>query len=176
MKVSEPLHPFDTKAYDKTIEQVAEELRTDIQNGLSSAEAAKRLLELGPNALPREKQRHFLKLIVKQFKDFMTLMLISVSLIAFLIQDFKDAMIIFAVVLINIVLSFIQEYKAEKTIQSLKRTASPRAKVVRNGKYQTIPTAMIVPGDILLVEEGDIVQADARVFELIHLKTQESFL
>src|SRR3989338_10075186 len=106
----------------------------------------------------------------------MVLVLLSVSLISLWIQDIKDFIIIMAVVVINTLLGFLQEYKAEKTIEALKRTASPKAKVIRDGKYKMIPTGRIVPGDILILEEGDIVQADGRIFEVVNLSTQESFL
>lgn len=176
MKPAEPLLAFDDKPYHKKAGQVIEELRSDPENGLTESEAVRRLLEIGPNTLPSKKRLTVITLLFKQLKDFMVLVLIAVGLVSFLIQDIKDAVIIMAVVVINILLGFLNEYQAEITIASLKQSASPKAKVIRDGHYKLIPSSRIVPGDILIIEEGDIIQADGRLCEVVNLANQESFL
>ena len=167
---------LDQRPYLKKIESVALDLKTNLDDGLTEPNAQQRFETLGPNTLPIRKGLSLLKLFLKQFKDFMVLVLLAVSLISLWVQDIKDFIIIMVVVVINTVLGFLQEYKAEKTIEALKSTASPKAKVIRDGKYQMIPTHRVVPGDILLLEEGDRVQADGRMVEVINLATQESFI
>ncbi len=171
-----PSLAFDDKPYHKKAGQVIEELRSDLENGLAESEALRRLSEIGPNTLPSKKRLTVITLFFKQLKDFMVLVLIAVSLVSFLIQDIKDAVIILAVVVINILLGFLNEYQAEITIASLKQSASPTAKVIRDGRYKLIPSSQIVPGDILIIEEGDIIQADGRLCEVVNLAAQESFL
>ncbi len=167
---------LDQKPYLKKIEAVVLDLKTHLHDGLIESEAQKRFETLGPNTLPIRKGLSALRLFLKQLKDFMVLVLLAVSLISLWIQDIKDFIIIMAVVVINTILGFLQEYKAEKTIEALKRTASPKAKIIRDGKYHMILTSRVVPGDILLLEEGDIIQADGRIIEVVNLATQESFI
>ncbi len=167
---------LDQRPYLKKIEQVVQDLKTHLHDGLTESEAQRRLEALGPNTLPIRKGLSALKLLLKQLKDFMVLVLIAVSLISLWVQDIKDFVIIMVVVVINTLLGFLQEYKAEKTIEALKRTVSPKAKVIREGKYQMILTGKVVPGDILLLEEGDLIQADGRIIEVVNLATQESFI
>jgi len=167
---------IDEEAYTKEAETVCQELRSNFESGLSEAEAQKRLSYFGPNKIPTGKTLNLLTLFLKQFKDFMILVLMGVAAISYVSHEVKDAIVIMAVVVINTLLGFYQEYKAEKTIESLKKSASPKARVMREEKVKIIPTQEVVPGDILIIEEGDMVQADGRLFELIHLSTMESFL
>ncbi|HBQ21335.1 MAG: hypothetical protein A2Z91_05935 [Deltaproteobacteria bacterium GWA2_38_16] len=167
---------MDSSFHFKKIDTVIQDLKTNLDDGLIETEAQGRLITYGYNILPTKEGFSIFKLLLKQLKDFMILVLIAASMVSYLIHDIKDAIIIMAVVIINTLLGFLQEYKAEKTIEALKRTASPKAKVIRDGKYKMIPTGRIVPGDILILEEGDIVQADGRIFEVVNLSTQESFL
>ena len=104
MKPAEPLLAFDDKPYHKKASQVIEELRSDSENGLTESEALRRLSEIGPNTIPSKKRLTVITLLFKQLKDFMVLVLIAVGLVSFLIQDIKDAVIIMAVVVINILL------------------------------------------------------------------------
>ncbi|MBI2646376.1 MAG: ATPase, partial [Deltaproteobacteria bacterium] len=115
---------LDQKPYLKKIEVVVQDLKTHLHDGLTEIEAQRRFETLGPNTLPIRKGLSALKLFLKQFKDFMVLVLLAVSLISLWIQDIKDFIIIMVVVVINTILGFLQEYKAEKTIEALKRTAS----------------------------------------------------
>src|SRR3989338_11616782 len=117
---------LDQRPYLKKIESVALDLKTNLDEGLTEPNAQQRFETLGPNTPPIRKGLSLLKLFLKQFKDFMVLVLLSVSLISLWIQDIKDFIIIMAVVVINTILGFLQEYKAEKTIEALKRTASPK--------------------------------------------------
>lgn len=166
----------DKKSYHQQVHQVAQEFQSNLEDGLTERQASQRFLETGPNTLPTKKRLTLIALFFKQFKDFMVLVLIGVSAVSFLIQDIKDAVILMAVVVINVILGFLHEYRAEITIASLKQSASPKAKVIREGRYKLIPTARVVPGDLLLIEEGDIIQADGRLCEAVNLATQESFL
>ncbi len=174
--MSGPSQNSHHKAYSKKPELLALELASDLKNGLSEDAASKRLIEVGQNILPKGYTFSTLRILVKQLTDFMILVLIAAAGVSYLVHDIKDSIVIMAVVVINTILGFLQEYKAEKTIEALKRTASPKAKVIRDGKYKMILTSRIVPGDILLIEEGDIIQSDARLFETINLTTMESFL
>ncbi|MBI4040927.1 MAG: cation-translocating P-type ATPase [Deltaproteobacteria bacterium] len=151
-------------------------MKTHAEDGLAETEAKKRLSYFGSNVLPSGKKLTLLHLTLKQLKDFMILILILVAAISYVTHDLKDAVVILAVVIINTILGVIQEYKAEKTIESLKMTASAKAKIIRDGKIKIIPASQIVPGDVLIIEEGDVIQADGRILELVNLSTQESFL
>src|SRR3990167_10538625 len=167
---------MDSSFHFKKIDTVIQDLKTNLDDGLIETEAQGRLITYGYNILPTKEGFSIFKLLLKQLKDFMILVLIAASMVSYLIHDIKDAIIIMAVVIINTLLGFLQEYKAEKTIEALKRTASPKAKVIRDGKYQMILTSKVVSGDILLLEEGDIIQADGRIIEVVNLATQESFI
>lgn len=164
------------KPYTKKSEIIAQELSSHLKNGLTETQAREYFQKIGPNELPKKRTFSVFKILFKQLKDFMILVLIAVALVSLLIHDIKDAVVIAAVVIINSFLGFFQEYKAEKTIEALKKTTSPQVKVIREGKYKIIPTYRIVPGDILIIEEGDIIQADGRLFESANVATQEAFL
>jgi len=157
------------------------------EKGLSQKEAKERLKE-GYNELKKKKQISPLKLFLLQFKGFLILILIAAAIIAAIIpffeknvsgltiNDFKDPIIITGILFLNALFGSIQEYKAEKAIEALKKLATPKAKVLRDNKEVEIPTKEIVPGDVLLLEEGDKIPADARIIKSINLEVQESAL
>ncbi|MBA3063823.1 HAD-IC family P-type ATPase, partial [Candidatus Woesearchaeota archaeon] len=146
------------------------------EKGLTKKEAEKRLEEFGYNELQKEKRLTALTIFLNQFKNALILLLIFAGFLSLFLGERIESIAIFSIVLLNAVLGFIQEYKAEKAIEALKKISAPTAKVLRNGKEQKIPAREVVPGDILLLEAGDIVPADSRLIEVSSLQIDESSL
>ena len=144
--------------------------------GLSSAEAARRLLEHGPNTLTEGKRIRPIEILLAQFKNLIIWILIGAALISGALGEWIDTIAILAIVVLNAVIGFYQEFSAEKSIAALKKMTAPRAKVWRDGRLTTLAAAEIVPGDILELEAGDLVAADARLLETSSLKCVESAL
>lgn len=161
--------------HEMSREAVLATLETSMQ-GLSAAEAQRRLAERGPNVLSEGKRRTSLGMFFEQFKDFMIVVLLGAAIISGLIGDFKDAIAIMAIVILNAVVAFIQEYRAEKAMAALKRLAVPTVKVRRGGQLQEISSRELVPGDIVLLETGNLVPADGRLLESATLRSQEAAL
>jgi Ca2+-transporting ATPase len=157
-------------------EEVAAILSTDLAQGLSSQEAARRLQQYGPNQLQELPRPGFLALLARQFQDFLVLILIAASLISLLLGEYIDAGAIIAIVVLNAVLGVVQESKAEEALAALKRMAAPEATVLRQGHVVTLPAAELVPGDIVLLEAGDYVPADLRLVEAVNLRIDEAAL
>jgi len=156
--------------------ELVEALGSDAASGLSAAEAARRLAEHGRNELAEGRRTPPIVLFLNQFKDFMVLVLIGATLISGLLGEYMDAAAILAIIVLNGVLGFIQEYRAEQSLRSLKALSAPTARVVRDGTVQDIPAATLVPGDIVILESGDRVPADLRLLEASSLYTEESAL
>lgn len=146
------------------------------ENGLSSEEAKTRLTKYGENTLKQTKKINPLLIFINQFKGFIVGILIAAVVISLFIQEYLDAGVIAIILVLNAVLGFIQEYRAERSIEALKKLVSLKAKVVRDGKVQEIAASEVVPGDILILEEGDKIPADARLIQAINLETQEASL
>ncbi|HIJ98791.1 TPA: calcium-translocating P-type ATPase, SERCA-type [archaeon] len=151
--------------------------------GLSSTEVKARLQKFGPNRLEKKKRITPLQIFINQFKSFLIWILIAAVALSVAIgfitkdpEDFLDAAVIFAIVIINAFLGFFQEYKAEKAMEALQKLAAPKAKVIRDGKKLLINSEELVPGDIILLETGDRVPADARIFDLFNLHIDEAAL
>ena len=161
--------------HDKTIEQTYNILKTQ-KDGLTSQEAAKRLEGDGKNVLPEGKKRSAALKFLLQFKDVMIIILMVAAVISFVLGEWIDGGIILAIVIINAVLSFVQEFKAEKAMESLKNLTKPFCKVIRNGEIAKIKSEDVVVGDIVVLESGDIVPADLRLVEQSMLKCDESSL
>ncbi|MHB8880556.1 MAG: cation-translocating P-type ATPase [Thermodesulfovibrionales bacterium] len=161
--------------HQKTVEDVTGELNTSLQ-GLSSEEVQKRLLEYGPNELKEKTKKTPLMMFLDQFKDFMILVLIAAAIISGIVGDPEDTIAIVIIVLLNAVIGFVQEYRAEKAIAALKKMAAHSALVLRNGEHSNIPAAELVPGDIVLLEAGKVMPADMRLTEAFQLKTEEAAL
>lgn len=157
------------------VEAIYKELNSSY-NGLSNEEAKRRLNIYGLNELKQEKKISPLSIFLNQFKNFLIIILLIATAISFVIGEVVDAIIILIIVFLCAFLGFIQEYRSEKAVEALKKLASPEAKVVRDGKEIKIPAAELVPGDIILLEVGDKVPADARLIEEINLQTDESML
>jgi Ca2+-transporting ATPase len=161
--------------HQKEISQVIEDLKSSLQ-GLSPEEARKRLAEYGPNELKEGKKRTSLMMLLDQFKDFMIVVLIAAAVIAGAIGEAADTIAIIAIVVINAIIGFIQEYRAEKAMEALKLMASPTATVLRSNTPITIPSSEVVPGDIIILEAGRILPADLRLIETAQLKIEEAAL
>ena len=165
--------------YWQSVEDVFKEVQSS-PSGLSSQEAASRLEKYGANTLQEGKKKSLLEKFVDQFKDFMILVLLVAAVVSMFAHqgdpDPTDAIIILAVVLLNAVLGVFQESKAEEAIEALKKMASPVASVLRDGHVEHIKGEDIVVGDVVILEAGDVVPADMRLFEVNTVKIEESAL
>lgn len=161
--------------YQKDIKAVFDDLGTP-ESGLSSQEAKRRLQEYGPNEIKEKKRKTSLQMFLEQFKDFLIIVLIFAALIAGIVGKPTDAIAILAIVVLNAIIGFVQEYKAEQAMASLKKMAAPLAVVLRDGLPVNIPASEIVPGDIVFLEAGQIVPADMRLKESANLKIEEATL
>jgi Ca2+-transporting ATPase len=144
--------------------------------GLSAAEAGRRLAESGPNTLTETRRIGALGIFLGQFKSLLIWILIAAGLVSGVLGEWLDAVAIFAIVALNSVIGFYQEYSAEKSIAALKKMTAPQAKVWRDGNITTVPAAGLVTGDVVELEAGDLVAADARLLEAHSLKCIESAL
>lgn len=161
--------------YDRTAAQALSDMDSD-RAGLSPAEAAARLARYGRNTLAEERGKSVLQVFFSQFKDLLVVILLAAAVISMLSGNAESTIVIFAVLLLNAVLGTVQHCKAEKSLQSLKAMSSPSAKVVRGGARLVVPSAEVVPGDIVEVEAGDMIVADGRILENFSLKVNESSL
>lgn len=144
--------------------------------GLSLKEVNQRLTEFGKNMLQTQKGTHPVFVFLGQFKDFMVLVLLAATIVSGLLGEVADAVTIMAILIVNAVLGFIQEYRAEKSIDSLKSLTAPEARVLRDGVEIRIPAADLVPGDIVLLEAGDRIPADIRWIQAVNIEVEESAL
>lgn len=164
------------KCHSMSIEEVIDQLKTDVEKGLSQAEAAKRLKEYGPNELAEKPRPGFFKMLLSQFNNFLIIILIVAALVSLGLGEIIDAIAIMAIVALNAIVGVIQESKAEAALAALKKMAAPNAQVIRDGHQITIPSRELVPGDIVLIEAGNYVPADMRLIESVNLKIEEASL
>ncbi len=162
--------------YQQSPEEVAQSLDTSLTTGLSSGSAQSKLETFGPNELKEQEGKSFLQKLIAQFSDFLILILIAAALISVFVGEAKDAIVIMSIVIINALLGLYQEGKAEKALEALKKMASPTAKVLRDGNPQEISSSQLVPGDLVILETGDIIPADIRLVESSNLKVEEASL
>lgn len=155
-------------------EESAQKLNTDLKNGLSTAEAASRFSKYGPNELKQIKGKSALGIFFSQFTDLLVLLLIGASIASYFLGEGIDALMIVAIVIINAIIGFIQEYRVEKAIEHLRQMVTSNQTVYRNGKLLQIPSAQLVPGDLVVLEEGQKITADIRLVESINLQTIEA--
>lgn len=167
--------PKDTAWHRLSAEEVLVQL-SSTGSGLSSVEAARRLAKDGPNELKEGKPISPVEIFFSQFKSLIIWVLIAAAVISGLLGEQMDAVAILTIVMLNAVIGFYQEFKAEKSIAALKKMTSPRATVQRDGRITSIPALDVVVGDILALEAGDLVAADARLLEAASLKCIESAL
>ncbi len=144
--------------------------------GISRKQAEKLLLIHGPNSLAEKKKVSAVKMFFEQFTDFMVLILIAATIISAFMGEITEAVTIIAIVILNSVLGFLQEFRTEKTMNALKQLTAPTAKVIRDGTMDNIPADMIVPGDLLVLEEGDRIPADCRLIQINSMQVDESLL
>ena len=159
------------KEYDVIMEELGSSL-----SGLSREEVDRRLEEYGPNLLKEKKKKSLFAMFLDQFKDFMIIILLAAAVISGLIGDAADTIAIIVIVVLNAVIGFVQEYRAEKALAALKKMSAPSAVVVREGAHETVPAFALVPGDIVLLEAGNVVPADMRLLEAAQLKCEEAAL
>lgn len=164
------------KWHQMHINEVAEQCKVNVQHGLSWKEAKKRFDTVGPNELAEGKKISLITLFLNQFKDFMVLVLLVATLISGLLGEYTDAITIIAIVVINAILGFVQEFRAERSLSALKELSAPNAKVLREGEVVTVPASELVPGDIVYVESGDRIPADVRLYQIQGLYVEESAL
>jgi len=159
--------------YDETADAVLKALNTS-EKGLNSEEAENRLKKYGKNEIKEEEKVSKLKLFLSQFTSILILILMAAALVSAFLREFVDAFVILFTVFVAGVLGFVQEYRAEESIKLLKSLTSPEALVVRDGKDVKVPSSVLVPGDILLLQTGDRIPADSRLLEALSLKIDES--
>jgi magnesium-transporting ATPase (P-type) len=159
-----------------SVDEVVKRLATDCQKGLDAAEAAKRLQTYGPNRLPEGKRRGPLMRFLSQFNNVLIYVLLGAGFIKLMLDFWVDASIIFGVVIINALLGFIQEGRAEKALESIRNMLSAEARTVRGIETRMIPAEQLVPGDLVLLESGDKIPADMRLADAKNLRTEEAAL
>ena len=162
-----PWHALDTA-------QTLEKLRTDPVRGLSEAEARTRLETYGPNELKAEEKTSPWKVFFHQFTNILIIILLVATVLSALVGEIFDAALILVIVVFCAVLGFVQEYRAERALEALKKMLSPMIRVIRDGHEQDVPTKDVVPGDIMLLEAGYKIPADARLIESASLKCDEA--
>ena len=164
------------------INEVIRNFRTNLGNGLTEEEVKKRQEKYGKNKLKDKKKESIIVKFIKQFNDFMIIILIIASIISAVVSkmqgenDYIDSIIIIAIVILNAIMGLVQEAKAEKSIEALKKMTPPVAKVIRNKKTYEINAEELVPGDIVIIEAGNYIPADCRLIEDFNLKVEESSL
>lgn len=168
--------------HTKEIKDIERELRTNIETGLNENQVQERKVKFGENKLADKKKENIIIKFLKQFNDFMIIILIIASIISAIVAkldgsgDYIDSIIIIAIVVFNSIMGLIQEAKAEKSLEALKTMTAPVSKVKRKGKIITVKGTELVPGDIILLEAGNYVPADARLISSSNLKVEESSL
>ena len=155
--------------------EVPEKLQSS-EKGLASEEARRRYERYGPNELIETRQKSLWMMFLDQFKDFMILVLIAAAVVAGVIGEPADTIAIAVIVLLNAVLGFVQEYRAEKAMAALKKMAAPAATTIRNGQAESLPASQLVPGDLVILEAGNVVPADIRLTEAVQLRIDEAAL
>lgn len=161
--------------YLQTKDEVLKEFKTSI-DGLSTKQAEENLAKYGKNALVEGKKKTAFQVFLEQFKDLMVIILIIAAVISAFTGDLESTLVIIAVLILNAILGTVQHVKAEKSLESLKSLSSPSAKVLRNGEKIEINSKDVVPGDIMLLEAGDMVTADGRILDNYSLQVNESSL
>ena len=169
------LEDFMKQYYLQTKEEVLKEFKTST-DGLSSEQAQENLAKYGKNALVEGKKKTAFQVFLEQFKDLMVIILIIAAVISAFTGDLESTLVIIAVLILNAILGTVQHVKAEKSLESLKSLSSPSAKVLRNGEKVEIDSKDVVPGDIMLLEAGDMVTADGRILDNYSLQVNESSL
>ncbi len=167
--------------FNYSVKEVVEKLGTSASEGLSGDEVKKRLAEYGPNEIKGKKKKPFIFMFLSQFKSFMIIVLLIAAAISGVVgvmegEGLLDTFIILGILILNAFIGAYQENKAESSLEALKKLSAPNTMVVRDGESKDVPTNELVPGDIVILETGDIIPADLRLIEAVNLKIQESSL
>ncbi|HEX2920783.1 MAG TPA: calcium-translocating P-type ATPase, PMCA-type [Bacteroidales bacterium] len=167
--------------FNREAAEIAKDLESDADNGLTSQEASKRLENHGPNKIGSKKKKSFLKMFLLQFRSFMIIVLLIAAAVSGIVgimegEGLFDTIIILFILVLNALIGAFQERKAENSLEALINLAAPETKIIRNGKTETIQTEKLVPGDIVILETGAVIPADIRLIEAVNLKIQESSL
>ncbi|MFA5922278.1 MAG: calcium-translocating P-type ATPase, PMCA-type [Methylococcaceae bacterium] len=160
------LEPWQTTAW----------LKVDPEKGLSREEVEDRLTAHGPNAIQEQRRRGPIRMFFGQFADFMIIVLIIAGIVSGLLGDLTDTIAIIVIVVLNAIIGFVQEYRAERAVAALMRLASPTAQVLREGEIKTIAAQELVPGDLVMLEAGNVVPADLKLLDVVRLKVEEAAL
>jgi P-type Ca2+ transporter type 2C len=161
--------------HTNSAEKIYSELKSS-KDGITSSDAKERIKTYGLNKLTKKKEHTILKILIGQFKSFLVALLVVAMVVSYVIGEHIDAYVIGIIVILNALLGFIQEYRADKAVESLKKLSAPKAHVMRDGRVQEIDAEQLVPGDILVLAEGDRIPADARLIEAMNLEVNESAL
>lgn len=171
------------KAHFEGKERILSEFQTDASHGLTQAQVAERKEKYGENKLKEKKKKSGVQRFFEQFKDAMIIILLVAAVVSFVIacieqnpKEFFEPVLILVIVVLNAIMGVVQESKAEKALDALKNMSAPHARVLRDGKEQVVQAVDLVPGDIILLEAGDFVPADARLLKSVSLKSEESAL
>ncbi len=156
--------------------EVLSRLQSNAQSGLKQDEAARRLSYYGANALPEGERRSLLRLFLTQFADFMIMVLLAAALISGIIGEPQDAIAIVVILLLNAIIGSVQEFRAERAVAALRAMAVPEAVVLRGGERMSVAASELVPGDLVVLQAGNLVSADLRLLEAVELQCDESVL
>ena len=166
------LHHWHTLSAD----DVALQLETNHQTGLNAKQVAERIVRHGPNALQEKRRRSPWRMLLAHFTEFMIMVIIVAAIISGFLGDVGDTLFIIVIVILNAIVGFIQEFRAERAMAALKRMSEASARVLRDGQVKTINASELVPGDVVLLEAGNVVPADFRLIEAAQLRIDESAL
>ena len=175
MSTEDPIQTACPPWHGMSTDEVVSKLETSL-SGLGTEAAAQRLSEYGPNRLPEAKQRSALMRLLAQFHNVLIYVLLAAALVTFALQHWLDTAVIVGVVVVNALIGFVQEGKAEDALAAIRQMLSPRAMVIRDGRRRTIDAADIVPGDIMPLQAGDKISADLRILQAKGLRIEEAAL
>ena len=164
------------KYFNQNVDNVLKSFNVKKEKGLSLEQVKNLQSTYGFNELQEKKKKSILMVFLEQFKDLLVAILIAAGIISIFTGNIESTIVIFAVITMNAILGTIQNQKAEQSLKSLKALSSPNAKVIRDGVKVEIPSRQVLPGDILIVEAGDLIAADGRILESYSLKVNESSL
>jgi Ca2+-transporting ATPase len=160
----------------QSVPQIAAQLQIEPEHGLTLHEVQKRQQTFGANAITTKERRGTWRILLDQFSDFMIIVLIAAAIVSGLIGEPQDAIAIVVIVLLNAVIGFVQDYRAEKAMEALKKLAAPNATVRRGDEVMTVPATELVPGDVVLLEDGNLIPADIRLMHIAQLQINEAAL
>lgn len=162
--------------YKLSVDETLQELDVNVEAGLSTTEVSSRQTKYGKNELPTDEGIDLLKLVISQFTDLMVLILLFAAGVSLFLGDVKDVIVIMVIVVLNAMLGIYQEYQAEQSLAALSAMQVPKVRVRRDGKLQEVDAEDLVPGDIVILEEGDRIPADGRLIESINMQVEEAAL